>query len=246
MKRVLFSVVVIALMAGIMTACGGKKTDNNQESEEQPTTEVAAVEATPEPEPVAQEPEKKWYEKNFTLTMTQHLGTAAITQTYARKDNIIAVKQESGTTNLFVCTDSSRIGYLINNGKYIQLSEKKGFDNADEAAFKYLKSQFGETLLGKHPKKGEDDVTTKDTTYLGHDAYHFSKKIEEKNFAATAKGKAIVVVDKKNDMVYYKWAHTEINDQVMTDGVVFEVTAFSDDPTYEGIVISLDDVEPAM
>ena len=246
MKRVLFSVVVIALMAGIMTACGGKKTDNNQESEEQTATEVAAVEATPEPEPVAQEPEKKWYEKNFTLTMTQHLGTAAITQTYARKDNIIAVKQESGTTNLFVCTDSSRIGYLINNGKYIQLSEKKGFDSADEAAFKYIKSQLGESLLGKHPKKGEEGVSTKDTTYLERDAYHFSKEVAEKNIAASGKGKAIVVVDKKYDIVLYKWAHTEINGQVMTDGVVFEVTEFSDDPTYEGLVISLDELSPAM
>ena len=66
---------------------------------------------------------------------------------------------------------------------------------------------------------------------------------EEKNVVATSKGKTIMHIDNENGMIYYKYVYVETNGTVITDGVAFEVTDFSDDPTYEGLIVSLDGFE---
>ncbi len=245
MKRnKLLIIACVALMSGILTACVGNKSGNDQQSDEQTTEQVSSSAEQPAPEPVKAEPVKKWYEQNFTLTMKRYVMTASMTQTFARKDNIISVKGESGITNLFVCTDSTRIGYMVkDNGKCVKVSEKTGFSSADEAAYKYLKSQLGETVMGKAFKKGDEGCTSKDTTILGRPAYVITKVAEEKNVVATSKGKTIMHIDNENGMIYYKYVYVETNGTVITDGVAFEVTDFSDDPTYEGLIVSLDGFE---
>ena len=47
-------------------------------------------------------------------------------------------------------------------------------------------------------------------------------------------------IDKENGLPYYKWAVMKTNGKTISEGVVFEVLNFTDKPTYEGLIMSLD------
>ena len=52
--------------------------------------------------------------------------------------------------------------------------------------------------------------------------------------------KAIEWVDKENGLPYYKYGLSKKNGSVYIEGKAFEVTAFSAEPSYEGLIMSLD------
>ena len=247
MKRISLIAFCVAMMAAV--ACGGNSGKGGKAVESGDTEQMveAADEATA---PVAEKQEqkvepKKWYEGDFTLTEKMYVGSASTTRIYARKGNIvIGTAEGSPSTTLFVCTDSTRTQYLVANekGTYAKVGEKSGFDSVDEAIYKYLKDQMSNTLFGKTLKKGDEGVTVKDTTIFGRPAYVMTKEVTEKNVVAEVWGKTIMYMDKENGLPYYKWAIVKNtgNGNVITEGKVFEVTAFSADPTYEGLIVSLD------
>ena len=57
--------------------------------------------------------------------------------------------------------------------------------------------------------------------------------------------KVILYIDKENGLPYYKYGLGKTNGQVLIDGVSFEVTDFSAEPTYEGLIMSLDGLTEA-
>ncbi len=249
MKRITLIALCAAMMAAV--SCGGNtnkggRASGNEDTEQAAETAVATpdtkTEAVADKTEQKAEP-KKWYEKDFSLTEKMYVGNASVTRTYARKGNILISKVEgSGATNLFVCTDSTRTQYLVGNdtGKYGKVGEKSGFDSVDDAIYKYLKSQMGETVFGKTFKKGDDGTTTRDTTLFGRPAYVITKEVTEKNSVVEVWGKSIMYIDKEFGLPYYKWSTMKTNGKVRSEGKAFEVTAFSDQPTYEGLIVSLD------
>jgi hypothetical protein len=243
-KNYLSLMVVVALT---LTACGGGNKSNSAEVESEGLQTDETVEAEPTKAAVDKTEQKaeakKWYEGDFTLTEKMYVGSASMTRTYARKGNIvIGTADGSPTTSLFVCTDSTRTQYLVGNEKktYAKTGEKSGFTSVDDAICKYLKSQMSNTLFGNAFKPSDEGCTAKDTTIFGRSAYVITKETTASNVAASVSGKGIMHVDKENGLVYYKYAMMKSGDKVIREGVEFEVTAFSDQPTYEGLIVSLD------
>ena len=249
MKKMTLIALCVAMLAAV--SCGGNSNKGGKAAENE-NTELSAEEAAGTPDlnagTVAGKPEqnaesKKWYEQDFVLTEKMYVASASVTRTYARKGNIvIGMAEGSGLTNLFVCTDSTRTQYLVGNekGTYVKRGEKAGFTSVDEAIYKYLKDQMSETVFGKTFKKGEEGTTTKDTTIFGRSAYIITKEVTEKNPVVEVWGKSILCIDKENGLPYYKWVIMKTNGQVTSEGKAFEITEFSTEPTYEGLIVSLD------
>ena len=243
-----FILILAAAVALVAVSCGNnnskKKAVDETDREE---VEVSARETSaPVQEPEKKMEPKKWYEQDFSLTEKMYVGSAGITRTYARKGNIlICMVEGSGATNLFVCTDSTRTHYLVGNntGKYGKTGEKTGFTSVDDAIYKYLKSQMGETVLGKTFRKGEEGTTTRDTTIFGRPAYVITKDMTEKNAVVEVSGRAIMYIDQELGIPFYKWSSIKTNGKLTTEGKAFEVTAFSTEPTYEGLIMSLEGLE---
>ncbi|MBP5518906.1 MAG: hypothetical protein J6X91_09660 [Bacteroidales bacterium] len=254
MKKIYLALMCAAAVT--FTACGGNsgnsgegaEAEGRQTEEIEKKTEAVAEEAAPEPEQIAEEKvePKKWHEKDFVLKEKMYVGNQSITRTYARKGNVvIGTSEGSPTTSLFVCTDSTRSEYMVGNstGKYGFIKEKPGFTSVDDAIYKYLKSQMSETVFGKTLKKDDPECVVKDTVVFGKPAYIITKEHTEKNIAAEAYGKTIMWIDKETGMPYYKYGYVKSGDQVIKDGPVFEVVEFSDNPDYEGLIVSLDGLE---
>jgi len=51
-----------------------------------------------------------------------------------------------------------------------------------------------------------------------------------------------VWLDKENGLPYYKYGLGKNNGQVVTDGKVMEISAFSAEPTYEGLIMTFVDL----
>ena len=250
MKKITSFALVSALI--LAASCGGGGNQNGNESKEkavekQAETVVdakkAAIETVAEKKQEKKANPKKWYEKDFVLTERMFVGQASIERTYARKGNIvIGTTPGSASTTLFVCTDSTRTEYLVGNEKkqYGKVREKTGFDSVDDAIYQYLKGQMSETVFGKTFKEGEEGTTSRDTTIFGRPAYIITKIAEQKNSVAEVWGKTIMYIDNENGLPYYKWSIIKTNGQVTAEGRSFEVTYFSDKPTYEGLIVSLD------
>lgn len=267
MKKNLYITMICLAGLALMMACGGGnnsksgKTSENEGTEQsvspdQTPAEEAVTNAEPEEftEP-AVEPEqkvepKKWYENDFSLTEKMYImgSEVGVTRTFARKGNIIVAATEGSTImNVFVCTDSTRTNYLVNSelNSYGMLGEKKGFKSVDEAVYKYLSGQMSETVFGKTFTKDDPDCVVRDTTIFGRPAYIITKEATEKNMVAEVYGKTILYVDKEYNFPYYKYNYLKSNDQVMTDGKSFELVDFSFEPTYEGLVVSLEGLTEA-
>ena len=247
MKKITLIALGVALMA--VVSCGGNANKGGKADQDGTELSAEAVETSdskaPAGKPEQKADPKKWYEKDFVLTETMYVGKASVTRTFARKGNVvIAVPEGSGGTNLFVCTDSTRTQYLVGNkGTYAKLGEKSGFTSVDDAIYRYLKSQMSETVFGKTFKKGDEGTTTRDTTLFGRPAYVITKEATEKNAVIEVWGKTIMYIDKEYGLPYYKWSIMKTNGKVSSEGKSFEVTAFSDQPTYEGLIVSLDGLQ---
>ena len=186
---------------------------------------------------------KKWYRQDFSLTEKMYVSGASMSRVYARKGNVLIFKMEgSQTTNLFVCTDSTRTGYLVNEGTgtYVKKSEKSDFDSVDEAIYDYLHSSMSNTLFGDRLKKNGEGVTAKDTTLFGRPAYVLTQEKTEDVVGVEMYTKVIEWVDKENGLPYYKYGLSKKDGAPYMEGKAFEVTAFSAEPTFEGLVVSLD------
>ena len=255
MKRVCLTLLCTAALARV-ASCGsnsgnsGKATENEVQAEDasgEKKAEAAEEKAAPQPETVAEEKNepKKWYEKDFVIKEKMYVGTQSITRIYARKGNVvIGTSEGSPTTTLFECTDSTRAEYLIGDkGTYGFIKEKDGFTSVDDAIYKYLKSQMSNTVFGDKLKIDDPDCVVKDTVIFGRPAYIITKEQTEKNIAAEVYGKTIVWRDKENGLPYYKYGLVKNGDRVITDGPVFEILEFSDNPTYEGLTVSLEGLE---
>ena len=230
-------IIIAAFAFGIatMTACGGSS-NSSEAADEQQTEETANADAD------AKE-SKKWYEQDFTMTFKQYVMGQSITRRYARKGNIlVGMAEGSPTQSVSVCTDSSRTQYLVNpsKGNYVKMKEKTGYTGIDDVVKSYLKTQLGDELFGKHLNPGDEDCTAKDTTIFGRPAYVIRKEAAVKNIAVDASGYTIEWVDKANGLTYYKYVFMKNGDKVINDGITFEVSDFSTEPTYEGLTISLD------
>ena len=230
-----------------LTACGGRQAGKSNDAASEEPEEVTQAEEVA-PAPVAEKAEEpkveapKWYEQDFCLTEKMYVMGKPITRTYARKGNLLAYKAEgSPAQNLIVCTDSSRTNYLLgNNGKYALRGQKTGFDSVEEAVRSYLKDQMGSTLFDKLPKKDDKGCTVRDTTIFGRPAYILTKETTETVLTNEVYTKVILYIDKENGLPYYKYGLGKTNGQVLVDGVAFELTDFSAEPTYEGLIMSLD------
>ncbi len=255
MKRICLTLLCTASLA-LAASCGsnsgnsGKATENEVQAEDasgEKKAEAAEEKAAPQPETVAEEKNepKKWYEKDFVIKEKMYVGTQSITRIYARKGNVvIGTSEGSPTTTLFECTDSTRAEYLIGDkGTYGFIKEKDGFTSVDDAIYKYLKSQMSNTVFGDKLKIDDPDCVVKDTVIFGRPAYIITKEQTEKNIAAEVYGKTIVWRDKENGLPYYKYGLVKNGDRVITDGPVFEILEFSDNPTYEGLTVSLEGLE---
>ena len=161
----------------------------------------------------------------------------------ARKGNVLIFKMEgSQTTNLFVCTDSTRTGYLVNEGTgtYVKKSEKSDFDSANEAICNYLQSSMSNTIFGERLKKNGKGVSVKDTIIFGRPAYVITQEKTENVVGTELYTKVIEWVDKENGLPYYKYGLSKKDGAPYIEGKAFEVTSFSAEPTYEGLIVSLD------
>lgn len=241
-------IALIALCAAMMAAvsCGGNSNKGGKVEDANDAAEVVAEAAAEAAQPEQKAEPKKWYEQDFTLTETMYVGDKGLTRTYARKGNVLISSAEgSGATNLFVCTDSTRTQYLVGNntGKYGKVGEKTGFTSVDDAIYKYLKSQMSETVFGKTLKKGDEGTTVKDTTVFGRPAYVITKEATEKNVVAEVWGKTVMWIDRETGIPFYKWSIIKNNGNVLNEGKTFEVNAFSTEPTFEGLIVSLDGLE---
>ena len=258
MKTIYYSLIGIASLL-MVSACGGGNSSQNtdQDTDQKAEENVVATQQTPSQE-VAQAEEqapaeaeapkeegKEWWKHDFVLTEKMYVGTACMERTYARKGNIlIGMSEGSGMTNLFVCTDSTRTLYTIGNEKktFIKRHEKTGFNGVDDAVYRYLKDQMSNTVFGKQLKIGDEGTTVRDTTIFGRPAYIITKEKSEKNAIVDVWGKTIMHIDKENGLPYYKWSIMKSKGQLETkgEGKAFEVTAFSAEPDYEGLIMSLD------
>ena len=172
-----------------------------------------------------------------------YVGDNSRTRIYARKGNIVIGTMEgSSTTTLFVCTDSTRTEYLVSNTKkaFAKKGEKSGFTSVDDAIYKYLKGQMSGSLFGKRLKKDDKDCTVRDTVIFDRPAYIITKEATEKNSTIEVWAKTVMYIDKANSLPYYKWSIMKTNGEVYAEGKAFEITSFSDHPTYEGLIVSLD------
>lgn len=229
-------IIIAAFAFGLatVTACGGSS-KSSESADEQQTEETAIAEQAKE--------SSKWYQQDFAMTFKQYVMGQSITRRYARKGNIlVGMAEGSPTQSVSVCTDSSRIQYLVspNKGNYTKMKEKTGYASIDDVVKTYLKSQLGDEFFGKHLNPGDDDCTSKDTTLFGRPAYVIRKEAAVKNVAVEASGYTIEWVDKENGLTYYKYVYMKSGDKVINDGITFEVSDFSTKPTYEGLTISLD------
>ncbi|MBR1570542.1 MAG: hypothetical protein IJ651_07415 [Bacteroidales bacterium] len=84
------------------------------------------------------------------------------------------------------------------------------------------------------------NCTARDTTIFGRPAYVITEEKTEEILSVKTYSKIIEWVDKENGLPYYKYAQSKNGDKVLIEGKAFELTAFSADPTYEGLIISLD------
>ncbi|MBQ9400130.1 MAG: hypothetical protein IJU27_05775 [Bacteroidales bacterium] len=228
-------VIVTALIMGVaaLTACGGRGNKSGK------TAQTKAPEKQAKPEV----PAKKWYEQDFSLTEKMYVSRASMSRVYARKGNVLIFKMEgSQTTNLFICTDSTRTGYVVNEGArtYTKKSEKTDFDSVDEAIYDYLRSSMSNTIFGERLQKNGKGVSVKDTTIFGRPAYVLTHEKTEDVVGTELYTKVIEWVDKENGLPYYKYGLTKKNGAPYIEGKSFEVTSFSAEPTYEGLVVSLD------
>ena len=184
MKRITLIALCMAIIAAASCGNNPKKKASVQEAVQNSAevTESAPAEA---PAAKAEKPKadaKKWYRQDFSLTEKMYVSGASMSRVYARKGNVLIFKMEgSQTTNLFVCTDSTRTGYLVNEGTgtYVKKSEKSDFDSVDEAIYDYLHSSMSNTLFGDRLKKNGEGVTAKDTTLFGRPAYVLTQEKTE-------------------------------------------------------------------
>ena len=245
MKRITLIALGVAMIVAV--SCGNnpkKKTTNEdavQNAVEVMESAQAEVPAAKTEKPKADA--RKWYERDFSLTEKMYVSGASMSRIYARKGNVLIFKMEgSQTTNLFVCTDSTRTGYVVNEGAgtYVKKGEKSDFDSVDEAIYDYLKSSMSNTIFGDRLKKNGQGVSVKDTTLFGRPAYVLIQEKTEDVVGVEMYSKLIEWVDKENGLPYYKYGLSKRDGSVIIDGKAFEVTAFSAEPTYEGLVVSLD------
>lgn len=249
MKKITLFALCLAMIVAV--SCGGNANKGGKasgdENKEQPT-EVAGgqPESKAETAPAGQEPKvnaKKWYEQDFSLIETMYVSGAGMSRVYARKGNVLIFKLEgSQTTNLFVCTDSTRTGYVVNDGArtYVKKSEKSDYDSVDEAIYDYLHSSMSNTIFGDRLKKNGKGVTVKDTTIFGRPAYVLTQEKTEDVVGVELYTKVIEWVDRENGLPYYKYGLSRKDGAPYMEGKAFEVTAFSAEPTYEGLIMSLD------
>ena len=245
MKRITLIAFCVAMIVTVSCGNNPQKKTSDQEAVQNSAevTESAQAEA---PAAKAEEPKaeaRKWYQQEFSLTEKMYVSGASMSRVYARKGNVLIFKMEgSQTTNLFVCTDSTRTGYLVNEGAgtYVKKSEKSGFDSATEAIYDYLHSSMSNTIVGDRLKKNGKGVTVKDTTIFGRPAYVLTQEKTEDVVGVEMYSKVIEWVDKENGLTYYKYGLSRKDGAPYIEGKAFEVTAFSAEPTYEGLVVSLD------
>ena len=245
MKRITLIALCMAIIAAASCGNNPKKKASVQEAVQNSAevTESAPAEAPAAKAEKQKADAKKWYRQDFSLTEKMYVSGASMSRVYARKGNVLIFKMEgSQTTNLFVCTDSTRTGYLVNEGTgtYVKKSEKSDFDSVDEAIYDYLHSSMSNTLFGDRLKKNGEGVTAKDTTLFGRPAYVLTQEKTEDVVGVEMYTKVIEWVDKENGLPYYKYGLSKRDGSVIIDGKAFEVTAFSAEPTYEGLVVSLD------
>ena len=243
-------IIVTAIVMGVATlsACGGRgnKSGKNTRTEGEEVAATAVEEQTGVPEKQAEPkgPAKKWYEQDFSLTEKMYVSGASMSRVYARKGNVLIFKMEgSQTTNLFICTDSTRTGYVVNDvaRTYVIKSEKSDFDSVDEAIYDYLHSSMSNTIFGERLSKNNGKgVSVKDTTIFGRPAYVLTQEKTENVVGTELYTKVIEWVDKENGLPYYKYGLSKKNGSVYIEGKAFEVTAFSAEPSYEGLIVSLD------
>ena len=238
MKKALYIAIFAALVAAI--SCGGNsnkkgKADGNVNPEQ--SSEVAATQM----EPKAQS--KKWYEQDFSMTYKQYVAGASMSRTYARKGNIvIGMVEGGGATTLCVCTDSTRTQYQVSHasGTCRKTRERTGFESVDEAVRDFLKDQLGDNVFKGILNPDGKNHTARDTTIFGRPVYVITEVKTEEILSVKTYSKIIEWVDKENGLPYYKYAQSKNGDKVLIEGKAFEITAFSAEPTYEGLIISLD------
>lgn len=246
MKKIFLTLMCMAGLV-IVTACGGGNASSNTVAASDDGEAVeAAAEQTDAPVGKAEQKAdaKKWYEGDFILTHKMYMSGQSLSRTYVRKGNILFCPIDGNPKGtLFVCTDSTRTGYLVNalNKSYAKLNEKTGFKSVDDAIYKYMKSQLGDNFF-KVFRPGDEGCTSKDTIIFGRPAYIITKEVTSSNVVTSVQGKAIMHVDKENGLPYYKWNSIKSGNEkkVINEGVEFEVTHFSDHPNYEGLIVSLD------
>ena len=247
-------IIVTALVLGVaaLTACGGRGNKSGQtprpEAEEFAATTAEEQTKAPEKQAEPEGPAKKWYEQDFSLTEKMYVSGASMSRVYARKGNVLIFKLEgSQTTNLFVCTDSTRTAYLVNEaaGTYVRKSEKSDFDSVDEAIYDYLHSSMSNTVFAERLKKNGKGVSAKDTTIFGRPAYVLTQEKTEDIVGVEMYTKVIEWVDKENGLPYYKYGLSKRNGAPYLEGKAFELTSFSAEPTYEGLIVSLDGLKEA-
>ena len=245
MKRITLIAFCMATIAAVSCGNNPQKKASDQEAVQNSAevTESAQAEA-----PVAktEEPKvdaRKWYQQDFSLTEKMYVSGASMSRIYARKGNVLIFKMEgTQTTNLFVCTDSTRTGYLVNEaaGTYVKKSEKSDFDSIDEAIYDYLQSSMSNTIFGERLKKNGKGVSAKDTTIFGRPAYVLTQEKTEDILGVEMYTKVIEWVDTENGLPYYKYGLSKKDGAPYIEGKAFEVTSFSAEPTYEGLIMSLD------
>lgn len=245
MKRITLIALCMAIIATASCGNNPKKKASVQEAVQNSAevTESAPAEAPAAKAEKQKADAKKWYRQDFSLTEKMYVSGASMSRVYARKGNVLIFKMEgSQTTNLFVCTDSTRTGYLVNEGTgtYVKKSEKSDFDSVDEAIYDYLHSSMSNTLFGDRLKKNGEGVTAKDTTLFGRPAYVLTQEKTEDVVGVEMYTKVIEWVDKENGLPYYKYGLSKKDGAPYMEGKAFEVTAFSAEPTFEGLVVSLD------
>ena len=248
-KRIIIAAALLLALGWGMSACGGGsgKGGATAEADGEQTEQTAGEEQTAEgseaqSEQKAQE-QKKWWEQDFQMTYKQYVMGQSMTRIYARKGNVLASKMDgSQAVNLFVFTDSTRTDYLVNpdKGLYGKKSEKQGLAGMEESIKAFLKGQLGDPVFKDILKPDGDGCTAKDTTIFGRPAYVITQELTKKVMTVETFARIIEWVDKENGLPYYKYGFGKSDDKVITDGKVFEITAFSAEPTYEGLVMSLE------
>ena len=244
-KLITVAAVAVGLVA--LAACGGRgnKIGKNTRTEGEEDAAIAVEEQADVPgKQVAPEgPAKKWYEQDFSLTYKQYVLGNSATRSYARKGNVIACNIEDGSSRkLYVFTDSTRTDYTLDkaSGQFVKGRERSDFAIMDDGVRMLLQGQMGDNVFSDILKPDGKNCTAKDTTIFGRPAYVIVLEKTENNFGVETYTKITEWVDKENNLTYYKYGVGKSGDKVIADGKVFEITAFSANPSYEGFIISLD------